>query len=280
MNIVDVHTHFFPKEMNLNRSKFCKLDKNFNLLYSDEKINIPTENELLEIINKFPGIKLVVQSISYIDYELSKYTNDFLLELSKNYDQIKVFGSINTNWGTDKCIEEINRINQLGATGIGELHPDIQGFDVLDFDAFDPIVENLISNNMLINFHSSEPVGHDYNGKGKMFPDILYKFALNYKELKIIYSHLGGGLPIYYLMPEIMRDLNNVYYDTAALDFLYDPKIVKIFHEIIGEDKILFGSDYGLIEIDRAINSILQLDIDSKAKENILCNNALRLLSW
>ena len=280
MNIVDVHTHFFPKEMNLNRSKFCKLDKNFNLLYSDEKINIPTENELLEIINKFPGIKLVVQSISYIDYELSKYTNDFLLELSKNYDQIKVFGSINTNWGTDKCIEEINRINQLGATGIGELHPDIQGFDVLDFDAFDPIVENLISNNMLINFHSSEPVGHDYNGKGKMFPDILYKFALNYKELKIIYSHLGGGLPIYYLMPEIMRDLNNVYYDTAALDFLYDPKIVKIFHEIIGEDKILFGSDYGLIEIDRAINSILQLDIDSKAKENILCNNALKLLSW
>jgi len=280
MNIVDVHTHFFPKEMNLNRSKFCKLDKNFNLLYSDEKINIPTENELLEIINKFPGIKLVVQSISYIDYELSKYTNDFLLELSENYDQIKVFGSINTNWGTDKCIEEINRINQLGATGIGELHPDIQGFDVLDFDAFDPIVENLISNNMLINFHSSEPVGHDYNGKGKMFPDILYKFALNYKELKIIYSHLGGGLPIYYLMPEIMRDLNNVYYDTAALDFLYDPKIVKIFHEIIGEDKILFGSDYGLIEIDRAINSILQLDIDSKAKENILCNNALKLLSW
>jgi len=280
MNIVDVHTHFFPKEMSLNRSKFCKLDKNFNLLYSDEKINIPTENELLEIINKFPSIKLVVQSISYIDYELSKYTNDFLLELSKNYDQIKVFGSINTNWGTDKCIEEINRINQLGAAGIGELHPDIQGFDILDFNAFDPIVENLISNNMLINFHSSEPVGHDYNGKGKMHPDILYKFALNYKELKIIYSHLGGGLPIYYLMPEIMRDLNNVYYDTAALQFLYDPKIVKIFHEIIGEDKILFGSDYGLIEIDRAINSILQLDIDSKAKENILCNNALRLLSW
>jgi len=280
MNIVDVHTHFFPKEMSLNRSKFCKLDKNFNLLYSDEKINIPTENELLEIINKFPSIKLVVQSISYIDYELSKYTNDFLLELSKNYDQIKVFGSINTNWGTNKCIEEINRINQLGAAGIGELHPDIQGFDILDFNAFDPIVENLISNNMLINFHSSEPVGHDYNGKGKMHPDILYKFALNYKELKIIYSHLGGGLPIYYLMPEIMRDLNNVYYDTAALQFLYDPKIVKIFHEIIGEDKILFGSDYGLIEIDRAINSILQLDIDSKAKENILCNNALRLLSW
>jgi len=280
MNIVDVHTHFFPKEMSLNRSKFCKLDKNFNLLYSDEKINIPTENELLEIINKFPSIKLVVQSISYIDYELSKYTNDFLLELSKNYDQIKVFGSINTNWGTDKCIEEINRINQLGAAGIGELHPDIQGFDILDFNAFDPIVENLISNNMLINFHSSEPVGHDYNGKGKMHPDILYKFALNYKELKIIYSHLGGGLPIYYLMPEIMRDLNNVYYDTAALQFLYDPKIVKIFHEIIGEDKILFGSDYGLIEIDRAINSILQLDIDSKAKENILSNNALSLLSW
>ncbi len=280
MNIVDVHTHFFPKEMNLNRSKFCKLDKNFNLLYSDEKINIPTENELLEIINKFPSIKLVVQSISYIDYELSKYTNDFLLELSKNYDQIKVFGSINTNWGTDKCIEEINRINQLGAKGIGELHPDIQGFDILDFNAFDPIVENLISNNMLINFHSSEPVGHDYKGKGKMLPDILYKFALNYKKLKIIYSHLGGGLPIYYLMPEIIRDLNNVYYDTAALDFLYDPKIVKIFHEIIGEDKILFGSDYGLIEIDRAINSILQLDIDSKAKENILSNNALKLLSW
>ena len=109
MNIIDVHTHFFPKDMKVNRSKYCSLDQNFSELYGEERINIPTEDELSEILNEDPNIKLVIQSIGYQDLELTKYTNDFLIDMSLKYDQVKVFGSININWGVNKCLEEIER---------------------------------------------------------------------------------------------------------------------------------------------------------------------------
>ena len=200
--------------------------------------------------------------------------------MSLKYDQVKVFGSININWGVNKCLEEIERMKKKDVSGIGELHPDSQGFDLLNFELFDPIVENLVSNNMILNLHSSEPVGHIYNGKGSMFPGKLYSFAARYQELKIILSHLGGGLPVYYFMPEVKKDLKNVYYDTAATDFLYEPRIVKVFCEILGSEKILFGSDYGLIKIDRAIQNIRNSKLNPVELENVLFKNALNLLSW
>ena len=79
MNIIDVHTHFFPNDMKLNRSKYCNLDPNFAELYGEKRINIPVEDDLVKILNKYPKIKLIIQSIGYKDFELSKYTNDFLV---------------------------------------------------------------------------------------------------------------------------------------------------------------------------------------------------------
>ena len=143
-----------------------------------------------------------------------------------------------------------------------------------------PIVDYMVENKMIFSVHSSEPVGHIYNGKGKMYPSILYSFALQYPELKIIFAHLGGGLPIYFLMPEISRELNNVYFDTAAIDFLYDSSIVKIFKQILGDNKILFGSDYGLINIYRAVDYIKKSDLDTNNLNDIFYNNAKQLFGW
>ena len=280
MNLIDVHTHFFPDEMKSNRMKYCKIDANFNQLYANEDAQICTEDDLEILLNNNSKLKLVIQSIGYIDYELTKYTNDFLIDLSKKYSRVKTLGSINPSWGSDKCIEELKRINKLGISGIGELHPDIQGFDLLDFNLMNPIVDYIIENKMIFSIHSSEPVGHKYNGKGEMYPSILYSFALQYPRLKIIFAHLGGGLPIYFLMPEVSKQLKNVYFDTAAIDFLYDSSIVKIFEQILGDKKILFGSDYGLININRAVDYIKKSNLDNNNLNNIFYNNSKELFGW
>ncbi len=280
MNLIDVHTHFFPYEMKSNRKKYCNIDANFNQLYANEDAKICTENDLELILDTNSKIKLVIQSIGYIDYELTKYTNDFLIELANKYNRVKVLGSINPAWGLDKCIKELKRIKKSDVAGVGELHPDIQGFDLLDFNLMDPIIDYMIENKMIFSIHSSEPVGHKYNGKGEMHPSILYSFALQYPELKIIFAHLGGGLPIYFLMPEVSKQLKNVYFDTAAIDFLYDSSIVKIFEQILGDKKILFGSDYGLININRAVDYIKKSDLDDNNLNNIFYNNSKELFGW
>tara|TARA_B100001179_G_scaffold97023_2_gene68976 strand:- start:800 stop:1642 length:843 start_codon:yes stop_codon:yes gene_type:complete len=280
MNLIDVHTHFFPDDMKSNRIKYCKIDANFNQLYANDNVQICTEDDLKMILDDNSNLKIVIQSIGYTDYELTKYTNDFLIELSHKYSQVKTLGSINPAWGEGKSVDELKRIKKLGISGIGELHPDIQGFNLLDFNLMNPIVDYMVENKMIFSVHSSEPVGHIYNGKGKMYPSILYSFALQYPELKIIFAHLGGGLPIYFLMPEVSKELNNVYFDTAAIDFLYDSSIVKIFKQILGDNKILFGSDYGLINLYRAVDNIKKSDLDTNNLNNIFYNNAKQLFSW
>ena len=45
MNLIDVHTHFFPDDMKSNRIKYCKIDANFNQLYANENAQIYTEDE-------------------------------------------------------------------------------------------------------------------------------------------------------------------------------------------------------------------------------------------
>ena len=79
-------------------------------------------------------------------------------------------------------------------------------------------------------------------------------------------------------MPEVKEALKNVYFDTAASPFLYKSDIYKHVVQLIGEDKILFGSDYPLIPQRRFLKEIRGLDLPEKTKEKILAGNAQHLL--
>ena len=98
MNLIDVHTHFFPDDMKSNRIKYYKIDSNFNQLYANDDAQICIEDDLKMILSNNPKLKIVILSIGYTDYELTKYTNDFLIELSQKYSQVKTLGSINPAW--------------------------------------------------------------------------------------------------------------------------------------------------------------------------------------
>ena len=45
--------------------------------------------------------------------------------------------------------------------------------------------------------------------------------AQAYPGLTIVFAHLGGGLFLYETMPEVRNVLAGVYYDTAAVPYLY-----------------------------------------------------------
>jgi predicted TIM-barrel fold metal-dependent hydrolase len=91
-------------------------------------------------------------------------------------------------------------------------------------------------------------------------------------------AHWGGGLPFYSLMPEVKQAMKNVYFDTAASPFIYTSDVYNRVVQLVGEDKILFGSDYPLIPQRRFLKEIRGLDLPEKVKEKILSDNAMRLL--
>ena len=117
-----------------------------------------------------------------------------------------------------------------------------------------PLLEMADRYGLIITAHTSEPVGHSYQGKGHTTPDVTMRFieiARNYPNVKIVCAHWGGGLPFYALMPEVKDALQNVWFDTAASPFLYSPEIFSIAPDLVGADKILLGSDFPLIRFRR-----------------------------
>ncbi len=221
----------------------------------------------------------VVMGMGLTDYGLARETNDYIIEAVRKYpDRIVGFGSVNPVWGDD-AIKEIQRFASKGLKGIGEIHPQSQGFDLADQRVLNPIVEIASENSLIFLTHSSEPVGHKYPGKGKTTPEVLIGFIQNYPDLTIVCSHWGGGLPFYTLMPEIGDALKNVYFDSAASTFLYSPRIFPVVNGLLGASKILFGTDYPLLNQNRVIDQIMDSNLSQKEKNAILGDNAAKLLN-
>ena len=277
--IVDFHTHILPPGIRDNRDSYFGRDPCFDILYADPKARISTAEDIVRNMDE-EGIDVsVVLNIGWSSHELCKETNDYIMQAIAHYpDRLVGFCTVQPLAG-DRAVEELERCVRGGVRGIGELRCDTQGFDLAATNMMSPIVDTAIRNGLILLTHSSEPVGHSYPGKGDITPAILYRFVQAFPEATIVLAHWGGGLPFYALMPEVRRALANVYFDTAASPFLYQDAIFEHVAQIIGADKILFGSDFPLISQSRIVKSVRSLNLTEEAKQLILGDNAQRILA-
>ena len=79
-------------------------------------------------------------------------------------------------------------------------------------------------------------------------------------------------------MPEVKKALQNVYFDTAASPFLYQPQIYTLVSQLVGAEKILFGSDYPLLPPSRLLREISATALTDEEKRLITGENARKLL--
>jgi len=273
--IIDFHTHIFPPWLRERRDEYAKSDPCFASLYSQPEAKIVTAEELIASMDE-AGIDLsVVLNAGWVSHELCVKTNDYILDSISRYPTRLVgFCAIQPRAG------DVERCAKAGAKGIGELRFDVQGFDLTDKVTMGPIIDAALKHDLIFLTHSSEPVGHDYPGKGSITPDILYSVIMAFPRLKLVCAHWGGGVPFYALMPEVAEALDNVFFDTAATVFLYKPEIFEQVSRIIGSDKILFGTDYPLMHQNRVLAQIQSTQLTEEDKAKILGGNAQKLLCW
>ncbi len=277
--IIDFHTHVVPPGIKERRDKYLGRDACFSLLYAEPKAKLITAEELIIAMDEYKIDKSVMLNLGWTSHELCVETNDYILESVSRYPKRLIgFCTVQPLAG-DEAIKELERCAHNGARGIGEMRPDVQGFDFKDISVMKPVIEAVIENKLILLTHASEPVGHQYFGKGKVTPEVIYPFIINFPDLKLIFAHWGGGLPFYGLMPEVGDALSNVYFDTAATPFLYKPQIFKQVADIVGADKILFGSDYPLLSPKLIIDQLDSVDLSQEDKTKILGGNAQKLLS-
>lgn len=277
--IIDFHTHVVPPGIKERRDKYLGRDACFSLLYAEPKAKLITAEELITAMDKYEIDRSVILNLGWTSHELCVETNDYILEAIARYPERLIgFCAIQPLAG-DKAVKELKRCAQNGTKGIGEMRPDVQGFDLKDNKVMKSVIEAAIEHDLIFLTHASEPVGHQYFGKGTITPGFIYPLILSFPDLKLVCAHWGGGLPFYALMPEVEKALRNVYFDTAATPFLYRPHIFNHIADIVGSDKILFGSDYPLLSPRRIIHQIESAKMSRENRDNILGGNAQKLLS-
>lgn len=277
--IIDFHCHILPPSFPHRHAELAKLDATYAALFPQAEAKMATAESLVKAMDGAGVALSVAMGFGWDTQEVARETNDYIIDAVERYPQRLVgFCSVNPAWGKDRVQAEIERCAASGVKGIGELHPDSQGFDITDYSVMAPMMKLAEDIGLPVLIHTSEPVGHQYPGKGETTPDRVYKLIRNFPDNIIVCAHWGGGLPFYGLMPEVPAEMAHVYFDTAVSPFLYKPQIFDVVSNIIGADKVLFGTDYPLIQHRRLIRQVEQSSLDPNSKTAILGENAAGLL--
>ncbi len=276
--LIDFHTHIFPPDIQQHRERYCSRDPWFATLYSNPRISLANAEDLIAEMDAAGVDAAVTFSFGWTDAGLIEETNNYVIECMQRYPG-RIYGmAVLQPTAGARAVRELERCSEAGMIGLGELMPHGQGYRLNDKHLLAPIMEVVRHYRLLVLSHCSEPVGHSYPGKGDVsLPDII-AFLTDFPDIRFIAAHWGGGLPFYALMPEIQRITANVLYDTAATPYLYRNTILPAVAQIVGVERILFASDYGLLRQQRVIDYIRQSGLSAPDIKKVLGENAQSLL--
>lgn len=142
-------------------------------------------------------------------------------------------------------IDQLKSAKALGFCGVGEIHLGVQGWQI-DGEAWQQLTDWCTRHGWPVNFHVTEAAGIPLPGSVATPLQWFIRIAQHAPDLKMILAHWGGGLPFFAQNPRLRPALRNIYYDTAASPLLYAASVFRRVADLVGADRILFGSDYPL----------------------------------
>ena len=263
---VDAHVHIFPPDVIRQREAYLGQDAWFRRLYGSPEARMVTGDEVVAQMDT-AGVGLsVVFGFAFKDQGLCRMVNDYVVESVSRHPG-RLAGLACVSPGAPGAVAELERCLDAGLRGCGELMPDGPSFgeclgaaDGLENGAggaartpegLAGIARCLQERDLPLLVHANEPVGHHYPGKGRFTPEACFALARAHPALTIVFAHMGGGLFLYELMPEVRAALARVYYDTSAVPYLYGPEVYAVAVSCVGEGKLIFGSDYPLLSPGR-----------------------------
>lgn len=276
--ILDFHTHLFPPEFVAHRAEYAARDPWFGMLYGNPKAKMATADDLLASMAA-DGVDIAVaMPFGWSDQGLAEECNSYLIEVMRAHgDHIIALAAIQPRAGA-RAVAEIERCARAGMPGIGELMPHGQGYRLRDTVLLAPLAEAAQALGLFVLTHTSEPVGHHYLGKGDVVPGDLEAFVRAFPAVRVVAAHWGGGFPFYELMPEVHAAAMNVWYDSAAALYLYQPSIFTTVAHVVGSHKLLWGSDFPLIAQRRMLDYARASGLDSASLARVLGGNAAAFL--
>jgi predicted TIM-barrel fold metal-dependent hydrolase len=274
---IDFHIHLYPPEVIRDAERIAEREPYFGALVRGKVHKWATVEDLLPRMERDGVERAVAGGFAFGDLGLCRLCNDYIIECVKAHPG-KLEGLCLVPPLARGFDAEILRCAEAGLVGVGELFPEGQGIDISDISQTWRLAGVLHEAGLFVLWHTAEPVGHLYAGKGNVGPKEAASFCMNHPEVSVVFAHLGGGLWLYEMMPEMRLYLSNARYDLAALPWLYEPRILKVIESAGLAGKFLMGTDYPILDSARYEKILLESGIGEETLQRILHSNAASIL--
>jgi uncharacterized protein len=206
--------------------------------------------------------------------------NDHLAQAVKNHpDTFIGFGAVDPHMGK-WTVNEVRRIADLGLRGL-KFQPISQGFAPND-EAYYPIYETAQSLGLVTLFHTGT-TGIGAGAPGGMGlrlkygrPILVDDVAADFPDLTIIAAH--PGWPWTDELLSIAVHKSNVYIDMSGWAPKHFPPSFVQYARTVLQDKMLFGTDWPLLTIERWQAEFAAYEFPAAVVEKIMLTNAKRAL--
>lgn len=274
---IDAHVHVYPPEIQFDWKKIAEKEPYFASLCSGRVHKWGNAGDVIGQMETDHVDVSWITGFAFRDPGLCRICNDYVIDAVKRSGGL-LEGLAVVNPLSPGFEKEIERCRAAGLIGVGELFPDGQVFDITDTRQTWRLVAECHEKGMFLLLHTAEPVGRKYPGKGETGPKEAAEFCLNHPEVQAVFAHMGGGLWSYEAMPDMRIILQNAWYDTAAMPFLYGAEVLNAAVAAGAGHKILYGSDFPILDASRYEVLFRTSGVSSDWERCIKGGNALDLL--
>jgi predicted TIM-barrel fold metal-dependent hydrolase len=277
--IIDIHTHAFPKAIRENRERFFANEPAFKLIYDSPKARLAGADETVAMMDQHGVDKSVVFGFPWRSADFFKLSNDYVMEAVGRYPD-RLIGFCCLDPFHPKAANEVERCLAAGLSGVGELAFYTSGIDDACLKSLDPIMALAETFDRPVMLHTNEPVGHAYPGKSANTLAQIYAAVQRFGSNRIILAHWGGGIFFYALLKKEVREaLKNVWFDTAASPYLYQPQVYRHALSLVGPEKVLLGSDFPLLTPNRYLKEMDKAGLSEVDKAAVCGLSAAKVLN-
>lgn len=257
--IIDSHCHVYPDRIaaraSANTSDFYKMPSLF-----DGKIST-----LLEYGGRAGIDHFVIQSVATSPHQVTSINEFTAAAVNANPDKFTGLGTLHPD--SERMLDDVCEIIELGLKGV-KLHPDIQGI-AIDDPRMDKIY-SLCEGRLPILMHTGDH-RFDLSNPNRMEP-VLKK----HPKLLVIGAHFGGW-SVWEEATARLSKYKNFMVDCSSSFYAMTPEKARELIFAYGTERVLFGTDYPMWDIDTELERFMKIDLLESEREDIFFNNAAKL---
>ena len=259
--IIDIHAHIYPQQ--IAQKAISSIGDFYNVKMQNDK---GTALDLIESGSEVNVEKYIVHSVATSVNQVP-IINDFLAKEVEEHKELIAFATLHPDMTPLSIEKEIKRIVSKGFKGI-KLHPDFQRFDIDDPRA--DVIYTIAEGNLPILFHTGDD-RFDYSS-----PERMARTAKKFPKLVCIAAHFGGYTR--WSEIDVYDGIDNIFFDTSSSLFKLPALMAKDILKHLGYERFMFGSDFPMWGHKTELERLLSLELGDSINEDILYNNAKRIL--